>query len=170
MPTEEERLRPRPVSASAVREQVYKVFPNDLNQHSTVFGGLIMALMDRVASVVSERHADSVCVTVGVDAVHFLAPAVGGDTLILQASVNRAWSSSMEIGVRVEAERVGEVGRRHILSAYLTFVAMDENRRPRPVPPVVPQSADEVRRYDEAELRRANRLAHAEALKRLRKR
>jgi acyl-CoA hydrolase len=166
--TEDERLRPRPVSAAAVREQVYKVFPNDLNQHSTVFGGLIMALMDRVASVVSERHSDSVCVTVGVDAVHFLKPAVGGDTLIIQSAVNRAWTSSMEIGCRVEAESVGVPGRRHILSAYLTFVAMDEQRRPRPVPPVIPETDEERRRYDEAEFRRVNRLAHAEALKKLR--
>ena len=166
--TEDERLQPRRVAASAVRDQVYKVFPNDLNQHNTVFGGLIMAIMDRVASVVSERHAGSVCVTVGVDAVHFLAPAVGGDTLIFNASVNRAWTTSMEIGCRVEAESVGDTRLRHILSAYFTFVAMDENRKPRPVPELVPESDTERRRHAEAELRRANRLLHAEQLKKLR--
>jgi acyl-CoA hydrolase len=166
--TEDERLQPKPVAASTVRDQVYQVFPNDLNQHSTVFGGLIMSLMDRVASVVAERHSGSVCVTAGVDAVHFIAPAVRGDTLIFKASINRAWTTSMEIGCRVEAEAVGQRDCRHILSAYLTFVAMDENRRPRPVPLAVPDSAEEKRRYDEAELRRANRLRHAEELKKLR--
>jgi len=105
---------------------------------------------------------------VGVDAVHFLAPAVGGDTLIFNASVNRAWRTSMEIGCRVEANAIGERERRHILSAYLTFVATDQQRRPRTVPAAVPQTAEELRRHAEAELRRQSRLQHAEALKRLR--
>lgn len=166
--TEDERLQAKPAAASAVRDQVYHVFPNDLNAQNTVFGGLIMALMDRYAAVVAHRHAESVCVTVGVDAVHFLAPAIGGDTLIFNASVNRAWRSSMEIGCRVEAEAIGARERRHILSAYLTFVATDDNRRPRAVPPLNPQTPEEVRRYAEAELRRQSRLQHAEALKRLR--
>jgi len=166
--TEQDRLQPKTVAAAAVRDQVYHVFPNDLNAQNTVFGGLIMALMDRYAAVVAQRHSESICVTVGVDAVHFLAPAVGGDTLIFNASVNRAWRTSMEIGCRVEAVAVGQRDRRHILSAYLTFVATDEDHRPRAVPPVVPESVEEQRRFEEAELRRDNRLQHAEALKRLR--
>ena len=165
---EDQRLQPKAVSDSAVRDQVYHVFPNDLNAQNTVFGGLIMALMDRYAAVVAHRHAQCVCVTVGVDAVHFLAPAVRGDTLIFNVAVNRAWRTSMEIGCRVEAEAIGSPERRHILSAYLTFVATDDERRPRPVPPVIPQAAEEKRRYAEAELRRQNRLQHAEALRSLR--
>jgi acyl-CoA hydrolase len=167
--TEQDRLQPKSVSLSAVREQVYHVFPNDLNAQNTVFGGLIMALMDRYAAVVAQRHAEGVCVTVGVDAVHFLAPAVGGDTLIFNVAVNRAWRTSMEIGCRVEAEAIGgQNNRRHILSAYLTFVATDATHRPCPVPPVLPESSEEKRRYEEAELRRESRLRHAEAVKALR--
>jgi len=158
----------RPVSWSAVREQVYMVFPNDLNSNDTVFGGLIMAQMDRYAAVAADRHAGGVCVTVGVDAVHFIAPARGGDVLIFNAAVNRAWTSSMEVGCKVEAEKIGGGDRRHILSAYLTFVAMDAAGHPRPVPPVQPETAHEKQRYEEAQLRRELRLRHAEDLKRLR--
>lgn len=144
------------------------VFPNDLNANDTVFGGLIMAQMDRLAAVVANRHACGVCVTVSVDAVHFQAPAKKGDTLFFHASVNRAWNTSMEIGVRVEAEGVGSMERRHILSAYLTFVAVNAEGRPVPVPPLIVSTEIEQRRYQEAQLRRESRLAHAEALKRLR--
>jgi len=158
----------RPVSYSAVREQVYMVFPNDLNSNDTVFGGLIMAQMDRYAAVAADRHAGGVCVTVGVDAVHFIAPAHGGDVLIFNAAVNRAWTSSMEVGCKVEAERIGGGDRRNILSAYLTFVAMDAQGRPRVVPPVTPETPHEKQRYEEAQLRRELRLRHAEDLKRLR--
>ena len=159
---------PRPVGYSAVREQVYMVFPNDLNSNDTVFGGLIMAQLDRYAAVAADRHAGGVCVTVGVDAVHFIAPARGGDVLIFNAAVNRAWTSSMEVGCKVEAEKIGGGDRRHILSAYLTFVAMDDDGRPRRVPPLLAETAEEKHRHDEAQLRRELRLRHAEDLKRFR--
>lgn len=159
----------KPVAASAVRDQVYLVFPNDLNSNDTVFGGLIMAQMDRIAAVVADRHADGVCVTASVDAVHFMAPARRGDVLVFAASVNRAWKSSMEVGVRVEAERPGTVGRRHILSAYLTFVAVGADGKPMPVPAVLPESAQEKHRYSEAQWRREQRLRQSEELKHLRK-
>ncbi len=158
----------RAPSASAAREQVYLVFPNDLNSNDTVFGGLIMAQMDRLAAVVADRHACGTCVTVSVDAVHFLAPAKKGDILLFNASVNRAWNTSMEVGVRVEAEMVGQCERRHILSAYLTFVAVDDNNKPRPVPALLLESEADKRRFGEAQLRRENRLEHAEELKKLR--
>lgn len=158
----------KPPAASAVRDQVYLVFPNDLNANDTVFGGQIMALMDRYAAVVADRHAEGVCVTVGVDAVHFVAPARRGDVLVFHAAVNRAWGSSMEIGCRVEAQASEGGPRRHILSAYLTFVAMGADGRPRPVPPLMPETESERRRYEEAQLRRESRLRHAEQLKRLR--
>lgn len=163
-----ERSTVKPVADSAVVANVYKVFPNDLNQHGTVFGGLIMAEMDRIAAVVAERHSDSVCVTVGVDAVHFMTPARRGDTLVFSAAVNRTWRTSMEIGCRVEAESLGAKERRHILSAYLTFIALDANDKPQRVPEVRPQSPAEQQRYKEAEFRRSYRLREAEDLKRLR--
>jgi acyl-CoA hydrolase len=161
-------LPAKTVADSMVREQVYMVFPNDLNSNDTVFGGLIMAQMDRLAAVVADRHAGGVTVTVSVDAVHFLSPARRGDVLVLHASMNRAWRSSMEVGVKVEAEAIGGGPRRHILSAYLTFVATDSAGKPRAVPPLTAQTPDEKRRYLEADLRRANRLQHAEELKALR--
>src|ERR1700739_4338198 len=95
-------LPAKTVADSIVREQVYMVFPNDLNSNDTVFGGLIMAQMDRLAAVVADRHAGGVTVTVSVDAVHFLSPARRGDVLVLHASMNRAWRSSMEVRVKVE--------------------------------------------------------------------
>lgn len=161
-------LEPRTVAYSAVRDQVHMVFPNDLNSNDTVFGGLILAQLDRIAAVVADRHAGGVCVTVGVDAVHFVAPARRGDVLIFSAAVNRAWSSSMEVGCKVEVERIGGGDRRHVLSAYLTFVAMDQEGRPRKVPPLTAGTAEEKQRFKEAELRRSYRLKHAEELKQLR--
>jgi len=158
-----------PVSFSAVREQVYMVFPNDLNANDTVFGGLVMSLMDRYAVVCAERHAGSTCVTVGIDAVHFIAPARRGDVLIYNAAVNRAWGTSMEIGCKVEAARVGGGDRRHILSAYSTFVAMADDK-PCPVPQVLPETDLEQQRYQEAQLRRELRLQHAKDLQALRDR
>ncbi|MEW6169437.1 MAG: acyl-CoA thioesterase [Pseudomonadota bacterium] len=158
----------RPVAYSAVRDQVYMVFPNDLNANNTVFGGLIMAQMDRFAAVTADRHAGGVCVTASVDAVHFIAPAKGGDVLIFNCSVNRAWHTSMEVGCKVDAEKIGGGDRRHILSAYLTFVAVDRTGRPRPILPVVPETQAEKHRYEEAQLRRELRLRHAEELKALR--
>ncbi len=159
---------PKPVAASAVREQVYLIFPNDLNSNDTVFGGLVMAQMDRIAAVVADRHAGGVCVTVSVDAVNFLAPAKRGDILVFAAAVNRAWNSSMEVGVRVEAEAVGGSARRHVLSAYLTFVAVDAAGKPRRIAPVLPETAEENHRYAEADWRRKQRLAHATELERMR--
>jgi len=158
----------RSVSFSALREQAYMIFPNDLNSNETVFGGLIMAHMDRYAAVVADRHAGGVCVTASVDAVHFMAPARKGDVLVFAASVNRAWNTSLEVGVRVEAECIGSTERRHILSAYLTFVAVDELGKPRPVPPLLAETEAEKRRFDEAQFRRNARLRHAEDIKALR--
>ncbi len=164
-------LLPRTVSASAAREHLYKVFPNDLNAYNTMFGGTILATIDRLASIVAERHAGKVCVTASVDAVHFLAPAKHGDTLVFSAAVNRAWGSSMEIGAKVIAEdcQSCDMDRRHIVSAYLTFVALDENNRPTPIPGIIPETPAEQQRYDEAGIRRQQRLSQAEEIKRHRR-
>ena len=159
----------RTVAFSAVREQVYMIFPNDLNSNETVFGGLIMAHMDRYAAVVADRHAGGVCVTASVDAVHFMAPARKGDVLVFAVSVNRAWNTSMEVGVRVEAECIGTTERRHILSAYLTFVAVDSEGKPRAVLPLLPETEIEQQRFEEAQFRRNARLRHAEDIKALRR-
>jgi len=146
-------------SASSVEQNVYKVFPNDLNSKYTVFGGLVMSLCDRTALIVAERHSGSTCVTAAVDSLNFLAPARAGDTLIVKAAVNRSWRSSMEIGVYVAAEDSFTGNTRHVVSAYLTFVALDENGRSREVPHVLPETDDQKRRYEEAQVRRDGRLA-----------
>tara|TARA_Y100001973_G_C5079554_1_gene271776 strand:- start:28 stop:525 length:498 start_codon:yes stop_codon:yes gene_type:complete len=154
----------KPVAASAIDKHVYKVFPNDMNSHNTVFGGMIMAKCDRLALVVAERHSGHVCVTAAVDSIHFRAPAKGNDTLLFNLSLNRSWGSSMEIGARVEAENSYTGETRHILSAFFTFVALDKNGRPVEVPPVIPETKDQIRRYEKAEIRREGRLRTRDAL------
>ena len=145
-------------SESAVDQNLYKIFPNDLNSEYTVFGGLVMGLCDRTALIVAERHSGHACVTAAVDSLSFLAPAHSGETLVVKAAVNRAWRTSMEIGVYVAAENSFSGDRRHVVSAYLTFVALDKNGSPRPVPAVLPETDVERRRFAAAEERRAARL------------
>ncbi|ODN42998.1 acyl-CoA thioesterase [Piscirickettsia litoralis] len=157
------------VDESAVHEHVYKVFPNDLNAHRTVFGGLVMSTLDRIALVVAERHSGHVCVTASVDAMHFLAPAKDGDTLIFKAAINRAWDSSMEVGTKVIAENSYTGDERHILSSYFTFVALDEHEKLAKVPAVIANTADEKRRFKEAQLRRDLRLQNKKAIANSRK-
>jgi len=145
-------------SESAIEQNVYKVFPNDLNSKYTVFGGLVMSLCDRTALIVAERHSSAPCVTAAVDSLNFVAPARAGDTLIIKAAANRSWRSSMEIGVHVAAENSHTGETRHVVSAYLTFVALSEDGKPQPVPPVGPQTDAEKRRFEDAGQRREQRL------------
>jgi acyl-CoA hydrolase len=153
------------VSDSAVEAHTYKIFPNDLNSYDTVFGGMIMATIDRIALVVAERHSAHTCVTASVDSMHFLNPARRGDILLFSAALNCAWRTSMEIGVRVMSENPKTGEKHHILSAYLTFVALDQDRTPAEVPKLIPQSKKEKRRYEEAQFRREQRKLAAAQLK-----
>lgn len=153
---------PKKVTDSAIEDHVYKVFPNDLNARGTAFGGMIMVHCDRLSLVVAERHSGQICVTASVDSMHFMAPAQTNDNLIFKVAINRAWHSSMEIGVKVLAENsyTGEV--KHIVSAYSTFVALDEQGKPVEVPELIALSESEHRRFEEAGLRRESRLAMKE--------
>lgn len=149
---------PRPVSASCINDQTYIVFPNDLNSLNTLFGGRVMELADKVAAVVARRHAGRDCVTLGIDSVRFLAPARHGDVLVMKAAVNRVWNTSMEVGLKVFAEHGHGEPPRHIVSAYFTFVALDERGQRVTIPQVLPESEQEKRRYEEADRRRSLRF------------
>ena len=158
-------LQAKTSAASTIDNHVYKIFPNDLNAKKTVFGGLIMSIADRLAVVVAERHSSQTCVTASVDSWHFVAPAKENDTLLFSVAVNKAWGSSMEIGVKVEAENSYQGTKRHIVSAYFTFVALDDEGKTVPVPALLPQNDKEQQRYEAAEVRRQARLTVREQLK-----
>jgi acyl-CoA hydrolase len=141
--------------------------PSDANAAGFVHGGTVMKLCDEAAATAAIRHARSRVVTAAVDRMTFLAPVYVGELLTLQASVNAVWRTSMEVGVRVQSEnpRSGEI--RHTNSAYITMVAVDEHGRPTAgVPGLRCESAEELRREREAQVRRANRLAEREELRR----
>jgi acyl-CoA hydrolase len=150
----------KPVSASAIDDQVVEVFPNDLNPHGTLFGGKLMQVVDNLAAIVAKRHSGRVCVTLGIDSVRFLNPARHGDILVCKAAINKTWHTSMEIGVKVIAEDFRTLEQKEILSAYFTFVAVDDDLKPIEIIPVVPETSEQIKRFKEAEKRRQFRLSH----------
>ena len=135
------------------------VLPNDANVLGNVLGGHVMHLMDMCAAMSAMRHCRKVVVTASVDQLSFLHPVKVGEMMSLKSSVNYADRTSMEVGIRVEAEHPLTGERRHTSSAYFTFVALDEQGRPTPVPKVTPESEAEQRRFRAARKRRAARLA-----------
>jgi acyl-CoA hydrolase len=139
------------------------MMPHHANIMGNVFGGHILALVDRVAAVAAIRHAHRECVTVSVDKVDFREPIHVGDLVVMKASVNFAGRTSMEVGVRVEAEDLISGARRHTNSAYLTFVAIDRDGRPVEVPALRAETPIEERRYKAAQERRRVRLAERQA-------
>ncbi|MEW6057674.1 MAG: acyl-CoA thioesterase [Bdellovibrionota bacterium] len=134
------------------------VLPGHTNQLGTIFGGQLMAWIDVAASIAAGRHARSVCVTASIDTLHFVTPVKLGHFVSILASVNYTGTTSMEIGVRLDSEDPFSGGRTHVATAYLTFVALDGNGKPRPVPPVIAETEEEKRRYHDAQLRREARL------------
>jgi acyl-CoA hydrolase len=140
----------------------------DANTAGYVHGGVIMRLCDEVAGIAAIRHCGLRVVTAGVDRMTFLDPVHVGQLVTFLATVNAAWHTSMEVGVRVESEHVRSREISHTSTAYLTMVAIDDEGRPTPVPPLAPETTDERRREQEAQLRRSNRLAEREAILRAR--
>jgi len=136
------------------------VLPNDANPLGNILGGMVMHLVDMVAGIAAHRHARSYVVTASVDHMDFRCPIRVGEFIILKASVNRAFRTSMEVGVKVFREENLTNRRQHTSSAYLTFVAIDETGKPKSVPGIVPKTPEEKRRYREAGQRRQWRLRH----------
>src|SRR6202012_5028887 len=131
------------------------IFPADANALGNLFGGRLMQFIDLVGAMSASRHARAVTVTASMDHLDFVAPVRVGDLLILKASVNRAFKTSMEVGVKAMVEDWRGAGRlRHVSSAYLTFVAMDFGGNRIEVPPVVPETEHQKRRYEDAARRR----------------
>jgi uncharacterized protein (TIGR00369 family) len=155
----------KPVSASqTVMSEL--MMPQHANNLGNVFGGVILSLIDRVAAVAATRHAHGPCVTVSIDRVDFLLPIHLGELVTAHASVNYAGRTSMEVGVRIEAENLLTGERRHTNSCYVTYVAIDAHGRPAPVAPVRPETEAERRRYRDAEQRRARRREELEGMAR----
>jgi acyl-CoA hydrolase len=147
----------------AVRESISEyselALPNDANGLGNVLGGKVMHLVDLAGAMAAMRHARRPVVTLSVDQLLFLQPVHVGELIVLRSSVNRVFRTSMEVGVRVTTEKLMTGERRHTCSAYLTFVALDENHKPTPIPPVIPETEQEQRRYRQAGERRQYRLA-----------
>jgi len=143
----------RPASESAI-SSVRIMMPTDANIRGNVFGGAILKYMDEIAAVAAFRHARRNVVTASIDRMDFLAPVYVGNLLILKAAVNFVGRTSMEVGVRIEAEDLISGKVTHACSCFLTYVALDSNGRPTPIPSVVPVTSEEKRRYREAATRR----------------
>jgi len=141
------------------------MMPTDANILGNVFGGAIMRYMDEVAAIVAWRHAEKNCVTASIDRMNFWKPVFVGSVLILRASVNYVGETSMEIGVRIEAQDPSTHRVTHTGSCYLTYVAIDANRRPVKIPKLRPANAVERRRFREAITRRKLREVELEALR-----
>lgn len=148
----------KPVRDSA-SEYSELALPNDANGLGNVLGGKVMHLVDLAGAIAAIRHAHHPCVTASVDGMHFLQPVRIGELIILRASVNRVFRTSMEVGVKVLTENLLTGERRHTCSAYLTFVALNREGKAIPVQPVVPETPDEIRRFEHAGERREYRLA-----------
>lgn len=154
--------RPTRTVRESQHETSQIMMPGDANNLGHVFGGVVLAMLDKTAAVAAIRHCRSACVTASIDRVDFREPIHLGDLVVMKASVNYVGRTSMEVGVRVEAEDLQTGSRRHTNSCYLTFVAVDRNGRPIQVPDLKPESPDEMRRYEAAVARRRRRLEERE--------
>jgi len=157
----------RPVSDSQ-SERSEIVFPGDTNPLGNLFGGRLMQFIDLVAAMSATRHARGIPVTVSMDHIDFVAPVKLGDILILKASVNRSFNTSMEVGVKAMVEDVYAQTHRHVASAYLTFVALEKDGSRIHVPQITPETDHQKRRYEDAGRRREMRSEEVQRKKLLR--
>jgi uncharacterized protein (TIGR00369 family) len=156
-------MNPKPAEESAVVLAI-PMEAGDANLMGNVHGGVIMRLVDNAAGYAAMKHCGGPVVTVAMDEMTFLEPVYLGDIVTVKAMVNEAFRTSMEVGVRVEAENIRTGRRLHTSSAYLVYVALDGEGTPRQVPPVIAETAEQQRRQREAMLRRQARLARKEVI------
>jgi acyl-CoA hydrolase len=154
---------PRPAGDSASRLIRWMGIP-DANSAGAIHGGTVMRFVDEAAALAAIKHSGSRVVTAGMDRMTFIDPVFVGELLRCSASVNAVWRSSMEVGVRVEAENPYSRELRHTSTAYLTMVALGEDGSPTAVPPLLTESEDELRLEREAGVRRENRLAERDQI------
>ena len=152
------KKRERRTCSDSKVEMTEMVLPNDANRLGNLLGGRLMHMIDIAAAIAASRHTNRVCVTASVDELHFHHPIKIGEVVTLKASVNRAFRTSVEVGVRVSKEDLLTGESKHTNSAYLTFVAIDEEGHPVPVPELKPVTAEERRRFRDAARRRELRL------------
>jgi acyl-CoA hydrolase len=157
----DDALSPRPVRDSQ-SEMAEIVLPNDANPLAALLGGRLMHWIDLAGAMAAHRHARSYVVTASVDHVDFLVPVRVGDLVILRSSVNRVFQTSMEVGVKVFVENYIADTAQHVASAHLTFVAIDADGKRRKIAPVIPETDEQQRRYDDAGRRREIRRAESE--------
>jgi acyl-CoA hydrolase len=159
------RSKARPLTgrtpAETRAEMVQVVLPNDANPLGNILGGTVMHLIDIAGAIAAHRHSRSYVVTASVDSVEFTHPIRVGQVIMLRSEVTRAFHTSMEVEVKVYLEDYVKEERRLTSSAYVTYVAVDQQLRPKPVPPLIVRTAAEKRRYREALARRRRRLADA---------
>lgn len=144
------------------------IFPADANAVGNLFGGRLMQFIDLVGAVAACRHAQALTVTASMDHLDFVAPCKVGDLLILRASVNRAFRTSMEVGVKAMVEDFREGRLKHVSSAYLTYVAVDMEGRPVQVPEIVPETEHQQRRFEDAGRRREMRSGETQRKREMR--
>lgn len=149
----------RPVSASAIDGNIRHVFPRHMNMLGTIFGGKLLSWADELAGAVAFQHIQGPCLAVWMDGFPFLGPVYAGDNLIMSASVNCTWTTSLEVGVKCWAQNPITKKQRHIFSTYFVLVGLDSDHRPVPVPPIIPETDEHRRRCDEASRRRLARLS-----------
>jgi len=160
----EEPIQSRSVAESqAERSEI--IFPADSNALGNLFGGRLMQFIDLVGAVAAVRHSRAIVVSASMDHLDFVAPVHIGDLLILKASVNRAFRTSMEVGVRAMVEEPRGQTLRHVSSAYVTYVAVDREGRPVQVPAVLPETEHQKRRYEDAGRRRQMRSGETQRAK-----
>jgi len=164
----DEMVGPRAVRDSQ-SEMAEIVLPNDANPLGALLGGRLMHWIDLAGAMAAHRHSRSYAVTASVDHIDFLVPVRVGDLVILRSSVNRVFHTSMETGVKIFVENYIADTARHVASAYLTFVAIDAKGNHLKVPPVVPETDEQQRRYDDAGRRREIRRAELERRKKARR-